>query len=632
MKKYDIFISYRREGGYQTADSIYQRLVNAGYSVFLDLEQLNSGKFNEKLLKVIDGCQDFIMVLPPNALDRCINEDDWVRKEVEFAIKAGKNIIPVMLKGFEWPYEDKLPESLKELPNFNGISATDHNVFTENIERLKNHFLTSKRGITWRSHKTAIISATTLICIILGAGIILYRADYNRYTDTCTTLAAKMLRQFTTMHYNVGIAGNILEEWTSFKDDYTDYYAEELRYDFSKAIDFYTGKLKSEEEFKLTDNEKRIMKRHGIPTEELEAVPIVVDLMDDEIMNFIENARLISEQTPNKYMDKTIRNSYESLILGLEIDCYGFMSLFSMMPEKTGEMVGEAYKTWTLLPSIPLNQTLEAYELMQQTGLNRLNDLIGRMGGNIEEMRQNVEALEHKSKLMEKEVQEFVADQKIQSIEDKKVAVEKRKADLAEMDMKLIEIYNQVLEKFKLLPNDDQGTMWGKILRIAHMAQIELEAEIEDEKQHKELVEAAENAGLSSDSITKRYRTLTSKDKYANVDKWLRQYQEYNPAGESYVDEYINPARAYYKSVAARKLDPTVGVLLTSTKDNEPHPVYKIGDIIIEKNSLPVHNFEDYRHRQDVETTRVKVLRLIDGSLKELSLNYDTLLPESLSL
>ena len=103
MKKFDIFISYRRDGGFEVADSMYQRLIAAGYAAFLDIEQLNSGTFNTKLLEVIDGCKDFILILPPHALDRCNDENDWVRKEVEHAIKGGKNIIPIMLRGFEWP-------------------------------------------------------------------------------------------------------------------------------------------------------------------------------------------------------------------------------------------------------------------------------------------------------------------------------------------------------------------------------------------------------------------------------------------------------------------------------------------------------------------------------------------------
>ena len=71
LKKYDIFISYRRSS-YETASLIATRLSAAGYSVFFDIESLRSGKFNEQLYEVIDGCKDFIVVLSQNALDRCV--------------------------------------------------------------------------------------------------------------------------------------------------------------------------------------------------------------------------------------------------------------------------------------------------------------------------------------------------------------------------------------------------------------------------------------------------------------------------------------------------------------------------------------------------------------------------------
>ena len=38
--KYDIFISYRRDGGDTLAQLIYDRLTDRGYSVFLDIESL----------------------------------------------------------------------------------------------------------------------------------------------------------------------------------------------------------------------------------------------------------------------------------------------------------------------------------------------------------------------------------------------------------------------------------------------------------------------------------------------------------------------------------------------------------------------------------------------------------------
>lgn len=117
--KYDIFISYRRDGGDTLAQLIYDRLTDRGYRVFLDIESLRSGKFNEKLFSVISECKDVIVILPPGALERCRNEGDWLFLEVSHALKERKNIIPVMMKGFEWP--DEIPEGLEELQNFNGI-------------------------------------------------------------------------------------------------------------------------------------------------------------------------------------------------------------------------------------------------------------------------------------------------------------------------------------------------------------------------------------------------------------------------------------------------------------------------------------------------------------------------------
>ena len=117
--KYDIFISYRRDGGDTLAQLIYDRLTDRGYSVFLDIESLRSGKFNEKLFSVIDECGDVVVILPPGALERCRNEGDWLYLELTHAMKERKNIIPVMMKGFEWPEE--LPEGLEELRQFNGI-------------------------------------------------------------------------------------------------------------------------------------------------------------------------------------------------------------------------------------------------------------------------------------------------------------------------------------------------------------------------------------------------------------------------------------------------------------------------------------------------------------------------------
>ncbi|MCL1824274.1 MAG: TIR domain-containing protein, partial [Oscillospiraceae bacterium] len=112
-KKYDVFLSYRRDGGETTAILLRDRLVSKGYNVFLDIESLNSGSFNKKLLSVIEDCVDFIVVCSKGSLDRCINEDDWVRLEIAHALNNNKNVVPVMLRGFEWP--DVLPAEIDAL-------------------------------------------------------------------------------------------------------------------------------------------------------------------------------------------------------------------------------------------------------------------------------------------------------------------------------------------------------------------------------------------------------------------------------------------------------------------------------------------------------------------------------------
>lgn len=53
------------------------------FSVFIDVEKLEAGKFDNNLLQSIKQASNFILVLTPNALDRCLNDvecKDWVHR------------------------------------------------------------------------------------------------------------------------------------------------------------------------------------------------------------------------------------------------------------------------------------------------------------------------------------------------------------------------------------------------------------------------------------------------------------------------------------------------------------------------------------------------------------------------
>ena len=118
---YDVFICYRRETGAGSAKHLRDILHEKGYRVFFDTDSLRSGSFNRALFDVIRNCTDFILILSPNALDRCVNDEDWVRQELACAISTGKNIIPVFTNQFSFP--SQLPDDINDIRWRNGIQV-----------------------------------------------------------------------------------------------------------------------------------------------------------------------------------------------------------------------------------------------------------------------------------------------------------------------------------------------------------------------------------------------------------------------------------------------------------------------------------------------------------------------------
>lgn len=130
---YDLFLSYRRDGGFATARLLYDHLKGMGINPFFDLEELRAGQFNTKLYTAIEESANFTPILSKNALDRCTNEDDWLRLEIAHAIKHYKNIVPIILEGFVWP--ENLPDDIRELPNYNGIHIS-REYFDASVSKL----------------------------------------------------------------------------------------------------------------------------------------------------------------------------------------------------------------------------------------------------------------------------------------------------------------------------------------------------------------------------------------------------------------------------------------------------------------------------------------------------------------
>ncbi len=125
VSKHDVFISYRRSNGSQLASLLKVHLELKGLKVFIDVKELGSGNFCDAILTNIDHSSCLIVVLSPNALDRCkgdVNSEDWLHREVSHALSQDVQVVPLTDPSFQWPKDSELPEDMRRICSLNGVS------------------------------------------------------------------------------------------------------------------------------------------------------------------------------------------------------------------------------------------------------------------------------------------------------------------------------------------------------------------------------------------------------------------------------------------------------------------------------------------------------------------------------
>jgi len=131
--EYDVFICYRRGTGADIAGRIQEALYSRGRRAFLDTTDLHKGFFDQTLLTRIAETPSFLIVLSPNALDRCSQPGDWLQQEIAQAVASHRNIIPIFTPDFHKP-KDVTPEADTALRS-QGVRY-DHVYFREMVDRI----------------------------------------------------------------------------------------------------------------------------------------------------------------------------------------------------------------------------------------------------------------------------------------------------------------------------------------------------------------------------------------------------------------------------------------------------------------------------------------------------------------
>ncbi len=123
--------------------AIFQNLTQHGYDVFFDYNGIAGGDFERVILGNITARAHFLVLLTPSALEYCDHPSDWLRREIETALATQRNIVPLMLEGFDFgtpKIASQLTGTLAALKHYNGLSIPPE-YFLEAMERLRGRYL-----------------------------------------------------------------------------------------------------------------------------------------------------------------------------------------------------------------------------------------------------------------------------------------------------------------------------------------------------------------------------------------------------------------------------------------------------------------------------------------------------------
>lgn len=635
MKQYDIFISYRRSS-YDLANLIATRLKAAGYAVFFDIEALRAGKFNEQLYEVIDNCKDFISVLPPNALDRCVNEDDWVRLEICRAMQKGKNIVPVMLNGFTWP--NPMPKGMEELCNYQALTASSVEYFDLAMERLQKQYLTSRPHL--QLHKlmkmagVVVASLAVVVALLWGVFMILSR-------DVCQKYATQMTKDASAIHLIVDENEKLVKEWEVFNREIVRVTRPErieaLQSDMLQRIDLTEKNIRlgwnvDSVKMAISDYHSFLLSLNGINAEEISISPTFATLYYNDYLDQLNSVRtaVISPNTINCDMASILFKVFSHSVNGYYA---AMLAEFSNFPKDALKTFHEMRPEWIHFPTTySLNEDREYYENIQQAEMKKAEEILADYGSQLTKQDAQLEDAMLQMDVMEQEMDEYFNSMerrmdstaavleavseinrikqdnehelaiRREKVNAKEVAMEATKAELAELDKQYVEAYETMKKKCTIEENDDQWYQWGKIRRWGSFLMTIVDS-------RKEL--AAQ--GIHSTS------SITPDIAYADLNSQLTVYQSYHPEAR----EYVLSAKTFYRELSKGKR-PYAGVLIFGFKDDAVHPVLKVGDIIVEYNGKLVKDYEALKGAfKQSENAMIKFIRLVDGEFVEMDYQWE---------
>ena len=597
--KFDIFISYRRAGGYDTAHLLYDNLVRMGYRVSFDLETLrDGGKFNEKLYDRIERCSDVLAVMSEDSLKLRENiEDDWFRLEIAHALKCGKNIVPVFLRDFKAPSKGELPDDLNGLMDYNGVVASQEH-FDSVLRQICDRF--KARPI--RRYLRIAMAGAALLLLATAAAIVwsnratifpfpFWKADKQRFSEI-KELATRQISYFCIV---ANASANLLDaaETVAHTDLAADFQNELARFNHTiQQVDVNSLK----------------------PSDRILALASMTPIEAGDINAFWENlaSDVQSAKDDASFLDHTIATRKMMTRVDLlnlirikrkiqratsDLYSYFVMGLFSNVAnDAIADIRQKLAPSWTCLPELSrpwLRNETDIEAAMEKSiteisnALSEMSAIVGNQNMGLRQQEKELEALEASfaavtnatfkvpgspEEFRQQLVQMGATPEQIETQMAKIESILSMKRQIAETENEIAASKARSREKFAPKIDDAPGILWGKALRF-------LSLDMRDE-------------ALACLDVLRR-----------------KQSPEFPLAACTAAEVFIR---------SRGRIPFAAGVMVTGIEPPATeHAIYKIGDIITAMDGRTVASFNDYRGTPGCSYT---VYRSIDGALKPITL------------
>jgi hypothetical protein len=141
-----VFISYRRQTAAGEARALFNDLTArlGENAVFMDVDSISLGRdFRGELQKILAACDLMLVLIDKDwaaAKDekgrvRLENTGDFVRMEIEAALKRDIVVTPILVKGAQMPAAEELPAEIRDLAYRNGFELS-HNRWESDVREM----------------------------------------------------------------------------------------------------------------------------------------------------------------------------------------------------------------------------------------------------------------------------------------------------------------------------------------------------------------------------------------------------------------------------------------------------------------------------------------------------------------